>query len=181
MTNRIEGKKDLNHHHFLWIGNRIMNCKTTLLNSVDRLHSWKGNVRLNDQLISFFINLTNNYLSSTKIVLSIFVSIVGNTVFIFILIVFFVFIIWWSDSLQFLAHNCRLSEDTRWKFCDVLLREGWAGWTRHKIQSMETVNEWDSSLFCDFRFDVPSDGCGSQHAKVLTFLFAALVGLNGGN
>jgi hypothetical protein len=44
---------------------------------------------------------------------------------------------------------------------------------------METVDQGDSGLFCDFGLYVPTDWSGSEHAKILTFAPAVLVSLDG--
>lgn len=48
-----------------------------------------------------------------------------------------------------------------------------------RVQAMEAINERDSCVLCDLRFDVLSDGRGAKDTEVLTFLLALLVGLDG--
>ena len=47
------------------------------------------------------------------------------------------------------------------------------------VQSVEAVDEGDGSFFGDFRFYMFSDGCGAKYTKILSFLFAMLIGLDG--
>lgn len=55
------------------------------------------------------------------------------------------------------------------------------GLVAYTLQSVETVDKRNGSVFSNLRFNMFSDGSRSQDAKILTFCPAILVGLDSSN
>jgi hypothetical protein len=61
-----------------------------------------------------------------------------------------------------------------------MLHWGSAACIRLDVQTVEAVDKGDSSFLGNLGLDVLSERSGAEYTKVLSFLFAFLVGFNGG-
>lgn len=88
-------------------------------------------------------------------------------------------IIWVSNRLWFPVHNCHLSSSIQWVLFCAQPQGDWVGFVNRVLQSMETVNERNGSILCDFRLNMFANWGGSEDTKVLSLCSAVLIGLDG--